>query len=76
MTLATWAAQCTAVPLVDVGDDLLAPARLDVDVDVGRTVALGERNRSNNNPRATGSARVMPSAKQTAELAAEPRPWQ
>ena len=35
---------CRAVPavaLVDVGDDLLAPARLDVDVDVGRPVALG-----------------------------------
>ena len=30
-----------AVALVDVGDDLLAPARLDVDVDVGRPVALG-----------------------------------
>ena len=30
----------TAVALVDVGDDLLAPARLDVDVDVGRPVAL------------------------------------
>ena len=30
-----------AVALVDVGDDLLAPARLDVDVDVGWPVALG-----------------------------------
>ena len=31
----------TAVALVDVVDDLFAPARLDVDVDVGRPVALG-----------------------------------
>ncbi len=30
-----------AVALVDVLDDLFAPARLDVDVDVGRPVALG-----------------------------------
>ncbi len=30
-----------AVVLEDVGDDLLAPARLDVEVDIGRAVALG-----------------------------------
>ena len=32
-----------AVALVDVLDDLLAPVRLDVDVDVGRAVALGRQ---------------------------------
>ncbi len=36
----------------------------------------GERNRSNSRPSFTASALVMPRAKQTAELAAEPRPWQ
>jgi len=36
----------------------------------------GDRNRSNKRPSRTASALVIPSAKQTAELAAEPRPWQ
>ncbi|SLI44209.1 Uncharacterised protein [Mycobacteroides abscessus subsp. abscessus] len=36
----------------------------------------GDRKRSNSSSLATGSTLVMPMAKQTAELAAEPRPWQ
>ncbi len=36
----------------------------------------GERNRSNSIRWRTASTAVIPSAKQTAELAAEPRPWQ
>ena len=52
-----------AVALVDVLDDgLAAVAALDVDVDVGRAVALGDRNRSNSRPRSTASTLVMPSA--------------
>ena len=34
-----------------------------------------DRNRSNSRWCETGSTLVMPSAKQTAELAADPRPW-
>src|SRR5699024_5890586 len=35
----------------------------------------GARNRSNSSWWPTGSTAVMPSAKQTAEFAADPRPW-
>ncbi len=50
-----------AVAAVDVLDDLLAPAALDVHVDVGGAVALGDKKRSNKRPRATASALVIPS---------------
>ena len=43
MTLATWAALLAAVALVHVLDRLFAPVALDVDVDVGRAVALGRQ---------------------------------
>jgi hypothetical protein len=36
----------------------------------------GDRKRSKNRLSFTASALVMPSEKQTAEFAAEPRPWQ
>ncbi len=36
----------------------------------------GARNRSNSRLCPTASTAVMPIAKHTAELAAEPRPWQ
>jgi hypothetical protein len=64
----------TAVAVVDVLNDFLTTVGLDVDVDVGGPSRSGERNRSNNSPSDTASALVMPSAKQTAEFAAEPRP--
>ena len=35
-----------------------------------------ETKRSNSRSDRTGSIEVMPSTKQTAEFAAEPRPWQ
>jgi hypothetical protein len=36
----------------------------------------GERKRSKSRSAATASTLVMPRAKQTAEFAADPRPWQ
>ena len=64
-----------AVALVDVLHHLFAPLMLEIDVDVGRLVALGEMKRSNRRSCLVGSTSVMPRQKQTAELAAEPRPW-
>ena len=43
MTLATWAVWWRPWRVVHVLDDLLAPVALDVDVDVGRPVALGRQ---------------------------------
>jgi len=62
------------VTLVDVLDHLFTPPGLDVDVDIGRPVTRRERKRSKKEVERTASALVMPSEKQTAELAAEPRP--
>ena len=51
-----------AVLGVDVLDRLLPPARLDVDVDVGRAVALGRQEPLEEQAELTASALVMPSA--------------
>jgi hypothetical protein len=50
-----------AVAVVDVLDDLLPAARLDVDVDVRRPSRAGERNRSKSRSSETASTRVTPS---------------
>ena len=42
----------------------------------GGSARSRERNRSKRSPIRTGSTLVIPRQKQTAELAAEPRPWQ
>ena len=66
-----------AVARVDVLDHLLAPFVLEIDVDVGRLVALGRDEALEQKIEASaGSTSVIPRQKQTVELAAEPRPWQ
>lgn len=65
-----------AVPTIDVLDDLLSALVLKVDIDVRGSLRSLEMKRSNSMFIREGSNSVMPNAKQTAEFAAEPRPWQ
>ena len=65
-----------AVAVVDILDHLLAPLVLEIDVDVGRLVALGRDEALEQQVDLGGIDAVMPRQKQTAQLAAEPRPWQ
>ncbi len=66
-----------AIAFVNILDDLFAPLVLEIDIDVGRLIAVcrneaGEQQVSS----WSGLTSVMPRQKQTALLAAEPRPWQ
>ena len=62
------------VALVDLLDHLFAALVLEVDVDVGRLAALGREEALEEQVRARGIDRGDAEAKQTALLAALPRP--
>ena len=61
MTVEQIAARSRAVAFVEVLDDLLAPLMLEVDVDVGRLVALGRDEAGEERVASCcGSTAVMP----------------
>ena len=63
-----------AIGPVDPLDHLLAPLMFEIDVDVGRLVAVVREEALEQQSVDTGSIEVTPRMKQIIELAAEPRP--
>jgi hypothetical protein len=72
--LTTAVSAAPAVTAKHVLQDFFAALVLEVDVDVRRLVALLGHEALEQQRGAIGSISVMPKAKHTAELAAEPRP--